>query len=189
MKKIAIILAAAAIAVTLCACGGDSGNKTSSAESKTESSAQASADESSTESKTESGSSDKTDSSAFKTAFEKVKAEAKLPSDMSDFTLARLKRNFGIEADDVDDFAGAVCTEGKDQTEIIIIKAKDETAAGKIKEKLENERQSKINVTKNYNPDQLQMIENASVETDGLTVYLVLAEDADNIVKIFKANA
>lgn len=188
MKKLAVILAAAAIALSLCACGEDSGNSASSAASTAESSAQASAEDSKTESKTESGSTDKTGDSAFKAAFEKVKAEVKLPSDMSDFSQARLKRNFGIEADDITDFAGAVCTQGKDQTEIIFVKAKDEAAVASIKEKLENERQSKINVTKNYNPDQLQMIENASVETDGLTVYLVLAEDADNIVKIFKEN-
>ena len=185
MKKLALILTAAAIAVTLCACGEGSGSSSSSASSAAESSAQSTAEKSDAES----GSSEKTGDSSYKAAFEKVKAEAKLPSDMSDLSEARLKRSFGIEADDVSDFAGAVCTQGKDQTEIIFIKAKDEAAVDKIKEKLENERQSKINVTKNYNPDQLQMIENAAVETDGLTVYLVLAEDADNIVKIFKANA
>ena len=199
MKKIFVVLTAAIIAVSLCACGEDGDKKTtSSSESSTSVSAEstddkssASADESSTSvsaESTDNKTSASADASYLESVFEKVKSEAKLPEETADFSKNKMKRVFGLTDKDMTDFAGIVATNGVDQTEIVIVKAKDESTVEGIKTKLENERQSKYNVTKNYNPDQLPMIENAKVEDSGLYVWLTIAEDADKINVIFKDN-
>ncbi len=185
MKKIFIAITVCSLALALCACGNDSENKSSSATSET------STVSSSAESSTETSPSDTSateETSELKAAFEKVKKEVTLPEDMSDFTEARVKRVFGITDENMTDFAGAVCTNGVRQDQIIYFKAKDEENAKFIAQKLQDNWQATYNVIQNYDPDQMTIIENAKVETDGLYVSLVMSADADKIKEIFKEN-
>lgn len=183
MKKIFAVILSTVIVMSFAACG----NSDSNTASKQESVASASGSESSVESKDESSSGESsTKTSVLQTALEKVKAEVELPSDMADFDAKRLKRVFGITDEQAEDFSGAICTDGLRQDEFIYVKAKDEAAAKEVADKLQNDWQSKYNVIKNYDPDQVEIIENAKVETDGLYVSLVISEKADQIKQIYK---
>ncbi len=189
MKKVFTVILSAMIVISLAACG----NSDSGTASKTESVSSAASSESSkaesskAESKNESSVGEtSTESSVLKTALEKVKAEVELPNDMSDFDAKRLKRVFGITEEQAEDFSGAICTDGLRQDEFIYVKAKDEAAAKEVADKLQNDWQSKYNVIKNYDPDQVKIIESAKVETDGLYVSLVISEKADQIKQIYK---
>ena len=169
MKRIAVLVLTLVMALSVCACA----SKTETASSN------ATADN--TASQTE-------NSKSLKDIYEQVKKEAYLPSEMSDFTASRLTKKFGITDEQYTDFAGAICTQGQDQTQIIYIKAADDAAAKDIAEKLQKDWQATYNVIKNYSPDQVAIIEKAKVETDGLYVSLVIASDADKIKSIFKEN-
>ena len=183
MKKILLGLIAGAMIITLCACS-DSDKKQSKSEDSASSTVSAAAD-----SKTEDDS--KTDASAaegesqLKTIYEKVKAEVKLPEEMSDFSAKRLERVLGVTEEQMEDFAGGICTDGVKQDQIIYIKAKSEDNVKDIQEKLQNNWDAIYNVIQNYDPKQKANIENAKVETNGLYVSLVISADADQIKKIF----
>lgn len=186
MKKILTVVLSAMLVMSLAACG----NSESGTFSKTESTAS----EVSTESpKTESSKAESetsndnssAESSVLQAALEKVKSDVELPSDMADFDERRLKRVFGISEEQVDDFSGAICTDGLKQDEFIYIKAKDESTVQEIADKLQNDWQSKYNVIKNYDPDQVKIIESAKVETNGLYVSLVISEKAEQIKQIY----
>ena len=177
MKKIFLVLTAAALALTLCACGGNDSGKTSDASKASTASTASAASTADTDTS-------KSDTD-LKAILEKVKAEVKMPADTSDFNAAKMKRTFGIEEDLMDDFAGLYCTDGLTQDEIVYVKAKNEDAAKKIEEQLQKNWESKYNVIKNYSPEQVKNIESAKVEKNGLYVSLVISADADKIKSIF----
>lgn len=188
MKKIFTVILSALIVMSFAACG-NSENKTASEASMQESVSSTTDSQnvsSGTESKNEgSNNESNADGSVLKTALEKVKAEVALPEDMADFDEKRLKRVFGITEEQAEDFSGAICTDGLKQDEFIYIKAKDEASAKEIADKLQNDWQSKYNVIKNYDPDQVEIIESAKVETNGLYVSLVISSNAEQIKKIY----
>lgn len=177
MKKLALILTAAALMMTLCACGG-SNTTTESSKASTASTASAPVSAASAES-TESA------QSSLQAALEEVKKEITMPADTSDFNAAKMKRTFGIEEEMMDDFAGLYCTDGLRQDQIVYVKAKDDASAAEIEKKLQDNWQSKYNVIKNYSPEQVAIIESAKVEKNGLYVSLVISADADKIKEIF----
>lgn len=198
MKKIFLALIVSAVVLSLSACGSSDNTSLSSQNSSAASVAVSSAQDSSTSSAAASstGSSSENESSTssdessnekseLQTVLEKVKSEVKLPDDMVDFDARRLKRVFGITEEQAADFAGAICTDGLKQDEIIFVKAKDEAAVKDIADRLQNDWQSKYNVIKNYDPDQVEIIENAKVETNGLYASLVISADAEKIKSIF----
>ncbi len=108
-------------------------------------------------------------------------------SDFNEFTEAKkLKRYYGITEDMVDEFAGGINGSGVNQEEVVLIKAKDDSTASQIKEKLDARFQSKLNQNKNYNAEQAKMIEGCKVEQNGLYVTMIVSDNADKITKIFK---
>lgn len=183
MKKILTVVLSAMLVMSFAACG----NSESGTSSTTESTAsEVSTESSKTESsKAETSNDSSSESSVLQAALEKVKSDVELPSDMADFDARRLKRVFGISEEQVDDFSGAICTDGLRQDEFIYIRAKDESKVQEIADKLQNDWQSKYNVIKNYDPDQVKIIESAKVETDGLYVSLVISEKAEQIKQIY----
>lgn len=187
MKKLLLVVIVSALVISLSACG-ESDNTSSTASSK-ESSVESVSELSAEPSSKDESSSASTASSAEKTelqaVLEKIKSEVTLPDDMVDFDARRLKRVFGITEEQAADFAGAICTDGLKQDEIIFVKAKDEKSAKDVAERLQNDWQSKYDVIKNYDPDQVEIIESAKVETNGLYVSLVISADAEKIKSIF----
>ena len=107
---------------------------------------------------------------------------------MSDFTEKRLERVLGVTSEQMEDFAGGICTDGVKQDQIIYIKAKTDADVADIQEKLQNNWEAIYNVIQNYDPKQKANIEKAKVETNGMYVSLVISPDADQIKKIFSDN-
>ena len=101
-------------------------------------------------------------------------------TDMVEFTdVSDLNRFYGIAAEDVKDFAGGINNSGVDQEEIVMIEAANAEAAGRVMTALNNRLQSKLNETKNYNPEQYAIVEDASVDQNGNYVSLFISENAD----------
>ena len=102
-------------------------------------------------------------------------------------TTDQLDKYYGIAAEDVEDFAGCINSTGVDQEEIILIKATDDAAAGRIKDALQLRYDTKLAQNKDYNPEQAEIIQNCSVEQDGLYVSMIISSNADQIKEIYKA--
>lgn len=102
-------------------------------------------------------------------------------------TTDQLDKYYGISADDVEDFAGSINSTGVDQEEIIMIKAKDDAAASRIKDALQLRYDTKLAQNKDYNPAQAAIIEACSVEQDGLFVSMIISQNAEQIKGIYKA--
>ena len=108
-------------------------------------------------------------------------------TDMVEFTnVDDLNRFYGIAAEDVKEYAGGINNSGVNQEEIVMILATDTDAAARIAEALNNRLKSKLNETKNYNPDQYAMLEKCSVDTDGNYVSMFLSENAESMKADYK---
>lgn len=70
--------------------------------------------------------------------------------------------------------------------EIVLILASDKDAAGRIAEALNNRLTSKLNETKNYNPEQYAIVENATVDTDNNYVSLIISENCGKMKADYK---
>ncbi|WP_407385278.1 DUF4358 domain-containing protein [Ruminococcus sp.] len=102
-------------------------------------------------------------------------------SDASD-----LNRFYGIKAEDVKEFAGGINNSGVDMEEIVMVLATDDDAAKRIATSLNNRRDSKLNETKNYNPEQYAIVEKSSVGTDGKYVSLFISRNSTEMETAFK---
>lgn len=116
--------------------------------------------------------------------FEQIKSEVGV-SEMVEFSsVSDLDRFYGIAAEDIGDFAGGINNSGVNQEEIVLVKASNSDAAERIKTALTNRYNSKLNETKNYNPEQYAIIEKCSVETNDLYVSLIISEKASAMREI-----
>ena len=102
-------------------------------------------------------------------------------SDASD-----LNRFYGIKAEDVKEFAGGINNSGVNMEEIVMILASDDDAAERVAASLNNRRDSKLNETKSYNPEQYVIVEKSSVDTDGKYVSLFISENSDAMKADYK---
>lgn len=108
-------------------------------------------------------------------------------TDLVEFSdVADLNRFYGIKAEDVKEFAGGINNSGVNMEEIVMILATDDDAAQRIATSLNNRRDSKLNETKNYNPEQYKIVEKSSVDTDGKYVSLFISENSDAMKADFK---
>ncbi len=186
-KKILAAFAVAAI-LSLSACsGGNQTSGTSSTPAESSAVSTEASDSASKASETPSDASKAEGDSLLKTTLDKVRSEVTLPKEMTDFTAKRIKRTLGIEEDQMADYAGTICSDGLKQEQIIYIKAKDEDAAADIEKKLQDNLQATYNAIKNYDQDQVEMIEKAKVLREGLYVSLVISPDDEKIRSIFTA--
>lgn len=129
-------------------------------------------------------------SSASAKPLSEVFADIKSEVSFSDFrefsTVDELKKYYGIEAEDVLEFAGGVNTTGVEQEEVVLVKAKDSAAADNVEKALDGRYQAKLNQNKNYNAEQVALIEKCSVERNGSYVSMIVSENAEKITEIYK---
>lgn len=118
--------------------------------------------------------------------FEQIKTQIKLPEMLFLEKADDLDRYYGITPDDVGEFAGGIDNSGTSQDEIVIIKAKDDTAAENVQKQLQRKYDSKLNQIQNYDADETEKIKNGKVEKNGLYVTLVISNDIDKITEIIK---
>ncbi len=121
--------------------------------------------------------------------FNDIKAQVSFEN-ITELSSSRLMgRYYGITDEMAAEFAGCINASGVSQEEIVLVKAVDERASAEIKEKLDNRYQSKLQQNKNYNPEQAAIIENCTVDQDGLYVSMIVSDKAAQIKEIYRKEA
>ena len=118
--------------------------------------------------------------------FEKLKTDYNI-TDMLEYKSADDLSRYGIKAEDVEESAGGVNKTGVNQEEIVLVKAKDADAAKRVEDALNKRLESKLNETKNYNPEQYAIVEKCSVDADDNYVSMIISSDADAMKKEYRA--
>ena len=177
VKTIFAALAAASLCLALCACGGNNSNSESSAPESVTSTAVSDSSVTPSETPAETG--------KLADALEKTKAEVTFPAETNDYNAKKIKRTFGIEEAQMEDFAGLYCIDGVTQDQFIYIKAKTADDVEPIRQALKANWESVYNVIKSYTPEQAAIIEKATVDVNGNYVSLVISGSAEQIKTIF----
>lgn len=96
-------------------------------------------------------------------------------------SLERLCNVYKFDQDDVDSFAAELSTEFGEYIEVVIVKAKDSDAAGRIDDALSTYLDGRLNEATSYNKDALEMMKDREVHKSGNYVYMVLNDSAPEI--------
>ncbi|MBK6088090.1 DUF4358 domain-containing protein [Ruminococcus difficilis] len=118
--------------------------------------------------------------------FEKLKTDYNI-TDMLEYKSADDLSRYGIKSEDVEESAGGVNKTGVNQEEIVLVKAKDADAAKRVEDALNKRLESKLNETKNYNPEQYAIVEKCSVDADDNYVSMIISSDAEAMKKDYRA--
>lgn len=116
--------------------------------------------------------------------FDSISSQVTLPEMIKIDSAEKVERYYGITSDQMSDFIGGVDSSGVGQDEIIIIKASDESNVAAIKQQLQVRYDSKLAQNENYNADEAEKIRNCKVDENGLYVYMIISDDAEQITKI-----
>ena len=108
-------------------------------------------------------------------------------ADMMDVAKEDLMANYGIESDDVKQFAGIMDSTGIKADEIVLFEAVDNDAATAIKEKLESRYQEKLNTSKTYSPEQYAIIEDGDVRQTGVYVAMLVSKEFDTVKEVYES--
>ena len=170
MKRfIALALAALMSVAVLAGCGG------SSESSKTESTAS-------------SGDASQASNVDLNAVLDKLNSDNGLDmTKVEDVT--KLKRYYQIAAEDVKQFAAENDkSDPNAPIEIVLIEAVDADAAGRVESALNTRYASVLNTYTSYTPDKVDMVKACKVTKDGNFVTLIIADNAEAMVKAFQAS-
>lgn len=99
---------------------------------------------------------------------------------------AKLKTLYQIDEADVESFAAEIDEQG--MTEIILVKAVDSDAAGRVSDKLQIRLNSKKSLAASYEAETLDLVKKCEVATnDGVYVRLIVADGVDDIVATYNS--
>ena len=99
-----------------------------------------------------------------------------------------LSNRYGIEQNMYSDYVFMTAQEATLCDTVVIIKSNSADSTDAIVEKLNSFVQSSQETNVDYNPDQYDIIKNASVKTQGDYVYLVFSSDMTTIEKMITDN-
>lgn len=100
----------------------------------------------------------------------------------------KIENTYGIDKSMYSDYIFSTALEATLADTVIIFKAIDNNARGNIIDKLNTYKNQVVIENTNYLPEQAAIVENASVESSGLYVYLVFSSNSDTIENIIKNN-
>lgn len=110
--------------------------------------------------------------------------DSSYPNEMVDITTVEdLNKYYGIAQDDVKNFAAEYSKSGVD--EVVLVEAVDADAAQKVSEALQNRYNSKKQQGASYSAEDLQVINNCSVKTNGNFVSMIVSSDATAMEEIY----
>lgn len=107
-------------------------------------------------------------------------------SDVIELDERGLKSNYGIEAEDVKQYAALVDASGIKCEEVVLIEATDADAAKRVKEQLDKRFDSKLAQNKDYLPEQYAIIKKCSVEQSGNYVSMIVGEQHEKLTEIYQ---
>ena len=96
-----------------------------------------------------------------------------------------LNTYYQINNDDVKQFAAEINSDSNAPVEIVLVEAKDSDAAKKIETLLDQHLKRNINQYASYNKDNKAMAEKCKVTNENNFVTLIMAKDAEGMLKIF----
>ena len=94
---------------------------------------------------------------------------------------------YGIEADQMADFAAVTCAMGIAADEIVIVKAADEDSAQVVEELLLQRLENRKSEFQNYLPDQYEVLTRGTVERDGVYVRLIVSPQSEALAERYSA--
>ena len=94
---------------------------------------------------------------------------------------------YGIDPANLDSYVFASAEDATLATSVIIMKAKSEDAVAALEASLNTVKDQKAAEMQGYIPEQYDIVADSSVKTEGLYVYLVIAEDAGDIESVISA--
>lgn len=116
-----------------------------------------------------------------------ISANAQMPAECIDIiTNADLLDYYGIEASLVKSFAVRMNASGY-QDEIVMIEAVDNASADAVAAILEERLADSAESMRTYLPEQYEIIQNCSVETNGEYVSMFVSADAQTMIEIFNS--
>ena len=118
--------------------------------------------------------------------YEAVGAAAELPS-MIEGDDNFISNYYGIDPADLEEY---IFTEAEDATlasTVIIMKVKNEDAVERIVNSLNTVISQKAAEMQDYIPEQYEIVADSAVKTEGLYVYLVIAENAGDIESVIQS--
>lgn len=129
---------------------------------------------------------EKTQKAAPEEIYRSIENSMELPSMMEgddDF----ISNYYGIEPADLDSYVFASAEDATLATSVIIMKAKSEDVVEKLEASLNTVIEQKAAEMQGYIPEQYDIVADSSVKTEGLYVYLVIAENAGDIEAVISA--
>lgn len=120
--------------------------------------------------------------------------KAKILSDLSvtdsvDVATDMLLDLYGIEAADVADSASYMTMDGVFPDEVIMIKAKNDDAAKRVAEKLQQRLEAVKTQSESYDPENYALAQKCSVQTSGVYVTLFLSPNYARMTELFNQAA
>lgn len=94
---------------------------------------------------------------------------------------------YGIDPSNLDSYVFASAEDATLATSVIIMKAKSEDAVAAIEASLNTVKDQKAAEMQGYIPEQYDIVADSSVKTEGLYIYLVIAENAGDIESMISA--
>lgn len=107
-------------------------------------------------------------------------------SDSIDVAADLLLDLYGIAAEDVAESAGYMTMDGVFPDEVIMIKAVDEAAAGRISDAL-NRRLEEVKIqSANYDPENYELAQKCTIQSEGVYVVMFLSPHYDRMTELFQ---
>ncbi|MEE1153699.1 MAG: DUF4358 domain-containing protein, partial [Acutalibacteraceae bacterium] len=113
--------------------------------------------------------------------------ECELP-EMTEVSEHQLAQFYGIEKTDVANFSAFVSADSMTKDEIILIEAFTESEANTIRDRLTTHRENLLEESKEYLPDEYEMISNCEVVKDGIYIRLFISNDIDKMEEIYNSH-
>ncbi|MCH5203505.1 MAG: DUF4358 domain-containing protein [Oscillospiraceae bacterium] len=174
MKKKILIALCAAFCLALCGCDGGDDTKNNSGSSSSVNSE-----------KDPSDNNNSSETASVKNKAEQLLDEVDFPS-MVEVKEDKLEIYFGINKDDVSEFAAYICGSGAAPDEFGIFKAKDAESAANIKAALDKRVQSQYDLFSSYTPDAMYRFDDDFVEVSGTTVIYAICDNNEKAKEILK---
>lgn len=118
--------------------------------------------------------------------YTKITENSNLSEDMSEISESELTSLYGIDMDEVKQYAGSITMVSTSSDEIIMLEATDSNAAADLKEKVDNRYEAKLNEMRDYLPDEYEKINACSVYSEGNYVAMFISDDSAAMTEIFK---
>ena len=117
--------------------------------------------------------------------YTKITENSNLSEDMSEISESELTSLYGIDMDEVKQYAGSITMVSTSSDEIIMLEATDSNAAADLKEKVDNRYEAQLNEMRDYLPDEFEKINACSVYSEGNYVAMFISNDSTTMTEIF----